>query len=114
MAMVCGSGAGDPTSALKTIAALERPIVGAGAVAVALTVSGGRPGTLTESAFAPGVPPSVQLVMVATPFASVTGEAPTIDPPPDETVKLTAIPSTGRPLASMTVTAGATATVVAT
>jgi hypothetical protein len=66
------------------------------------------------SVLAPAVEPSVQLPTVAIPEAFVACEAPVTEPPPLATANTTTTPLTGFPLASVTVTAGATATAVPT
>jgi hypothetical protein len=66
------------------------------------------------SVLLPAVEPSVQLPTVAIPEAFVACEAPVTEPPPLATANTTITPLTGIPLASVTVTAGATATAVPT
>jgi len=61
--------------------------------------------------------PTVQLVAVAIPFepvVTVLGPAGTMVPPPAVTAKVTAVPETGLPLASVTITEGGPATAVLT
>jgi hypothetical protein len=60
--------------------------------------------------FGPGLDPRVQLPLVATPFASVTGLAPAIVPPPVATANVTATPGTGTPAGSVIRTASGTGT----
>jgi hypothetical protein len=66
------------------------------------------------SVLAPGVEPSIQLPTLAIPEAFVACEAAVTEPPPLATVNVTITPLTGSPLASVTSTAGATATAVLT
>ena len=70
-----------------------------------------EPDTVARRVF--GVPvPSVQLPTVATPSASVTWFRPVAVPPPPITANVTAVPTTGFPLASFTRTLGCTGTLV--
>src|SRR5690348_15595680 len=87
---------------------------GAAAVAVAVNVAGDPAmpvaTAVASSVLAPSDGPSVQLPIVATPDASVTGDAPVTDPPPPVTVKFTVTFATPLLNASTTRTAGRVAT----
>ena len=83
------------------------------AVPVAVNVTGDpvRPADVAVSEFAPAVVPSVQLVTVAMPLASVvTADVGTTVPPPVATANVTDTPDFGFPFASVTSTLGSVAT----
>ena len=104
-----------PTVAVCPPPALTLTVAATSAVAVATKVTESMPATtaLNESLPEPAVVPSVQLVTVATPFASDVAGLPTTVPSP-EAVNVTATPETGLPDPSVINTAGGVATAVAT
>src|SRR5439155_4918245 len=114
-----GALAAVPTVALWDVAELAAIVLAAPMVADAVKVMGlpASPMALAVSELLP-VPapgPSVQLVRVATPAASVlttAGLAGTVVPPPAVMVKVTPKPETGFPLASVTLTEGGAPTAV--
>jgi len=101
-----------PTVAVCPSPALTTMFAGAPTVPVAENDALSAP-ALAVSVFAPTVVDSVHDPTVATPLASVVAGLPVTLPSP-EAAKLTLTPDTGFPYASVTVTAGATATAVPT
>jgi hypothetical protein len=79
-------------------------------IALAAKVTVGKPGADAVSVLRPGLGPSVQPPTAATPDAFDVAVPPLMDPPPLATANVTTIPDFGFPFASLTVTAGATAT----
>src|SRR5437868_14265572 len=77
--------------------------------AVAVNVTGGRPAAVAVSVLVPSEP-RVQLPTFAMPKVFVVVAPPVTDPPPVATANVTATPAVGFPLASLTVTDGATET----
>src|SRR5439155_13882143 len=84
------------------------------AVAVAVKVTGlpVSPVALAVSVLVPGVVPSVHDVTAAMPLPFVATLVGLTVPPPDVTAKATAIPDTGFPAPSRTITDGGVATAV--
>jgi hypothetical protein len=83
-----------------------------GLLELAVKTTGGREATVAVTVFEPSAVPSVQLVTVAMPEASVTRVPPVIEPPPLVTANVTVTPANGDPLSSRTMTDGLSCTVV--
>jgi hypothetical protein len=114
-----GAATGIPTVPAWLVALPAAIVFAAAAVPVAVNVTGLPVETEAEAVivFVPALVPSVQLVNVATPAASVltaAGLAGDDEPPPPVITNATATPATPFPLMSVTFTEGGAATAVPT
>ena len=105
---------GAPLCALLEGSVVIASFAAAPAVAVAVKVTGlpVSPVALAVSVLVPGVVPSVHDVTAAMPLPFVATLVGLTVPPPDVTAKATAIPDTGFPAPSRTITDGGVATAV--
>src|SRR4051812_34833594 len=93
-AVTLGTGMTDvPTTAAAGSALLFTSCVATPAIPVAVNVTGASLSTCAVSTLAPAVVPSVQLVTDATPLVFVVVVPPATEPPPDVTLKVTAMPA---------------------
>ena len=82
--------------------ALMEMSAAAPAMPVAVNVTDGSAPDAAVSVFVPAAVPSFQLPTVAIPLELVVAVPPVTEPPPVATVKVTVVPATALPLASVT------------